>query len=131
MPTYMKKTIILLFVLASILAISSCKKENDKTWSKSMLIGTWEQTGGYDFIECPDGNNAKIVFTESNYTEYSTDEDGCVTDFGMSSSYTFNSRIVELVNATSYEINELTSTNLSIDIIFEGYKVGSATYIKI
>ena len=95
-----------------------------------MLIGSWEQTDGTDFIECPDGNNATLVFTADNYTEYSTDEDGCVTEFGMSSTYTFDGKVIILMNAVSYEISELTSTNLSFDIIFEGYKVGKAVYTK-
>jgi hypothetical protein len=126
----MKKIVILLFVISSIILTSSCKKEDDKTWDKSMLIGSWEQTGGNEFVACPNGDNAKIVFTSNDYTEYSTDEDGCVTEFGLSSNYTFDGKTIVLVNAVSYKITELTATSLSFNIFFEGYSVGEAAYVK-
>lgn len=130
MPTNMKKTVLLLFILTSIFTISSCKKEDDKTWTKSILKGTWEQIAGTDFVECPEGNNKTIVITEADVTEYYTDEDGCSTDTGESSVYSFNGKVIELVDDTNYEITELTSTNITFDIIYQGYKVETATYTK-
>lgn len=126
----MKQIVILIFIIASLITISSCKKDEDKNWTKAQLIGTWEQISGTDFVECPEGNNAKIVISESDYTEYTTDEDGCVTEFGMSSNYTFDGKEIVLVNAITLKINALNSTTLTVDIIYANVKVATATYEK-
>jgi hypothetical protein len=126
----MKKITFIILAILSLLFTSSCKKDENKTWEKSMLIGSWEQTSGTDFVQCPNGNNAKIKFTESDYTEYSTYDDGCVTDFGLSSTYTFDGKEIVLVNAVSYIITELSATSLSYKIEVDNITIGNATYVK-
>jgi hypothetical protein len=127
------KKFTILFFLISMIAISSCKKENEDGWNKKTLLGVWEHTGGSDFIACPDGNNVKIVFTDNDFTEYDRDEDGCVIETeGTSSSYTFDGEMIKLVvDEKSYEITELNSTTLSVNIYYKGQPAGYATYKKI
>lgn len=131
----MKKINSLLAVLlaAFVFINVSCSKDDDddKSYDKSLLVGTWVQTAGTDFVACPTGDNAKMVITETEVTEYFTTEDGCLQgSSSMTTDYTFDGKKMDLGLAT-YTIEELNSTTLKVKIayILGGGSV-SATYTK-
>lgn len=129
----MRKVYSVLLALAAVVVLNvSCSKDDeDKTYDKAQLIGTWEQTAGVDFVACPDGDNAKMVISDSEIKEYSTNDAGCSGTSYASYEYTFDGKKMDVMSGlVTYTIVELNATTLKINIstILGGSE--SATYTK-
>jgi hypothetical protein len=83
-----------------IILISSCSKEDEenKIFQIIDIIGLWEQTGGKDFVTCPAGNNAKIEITETDYIQFFTNNEGCLTKGSLLTKYEFDGKVIYTVD---------------------------------
>lgn len=122
----MKQTALYLTLFMLTTLLLSCSKEDDpKSWDQSLLLGKWEQTGGSNFIACPDGNNKWIEFTESDYTMTFINDEGCATGLPMTIEYQFDGRFIttEFVNYEIYKLNETTFEGKITEVGIGGGKV--------
>jgi len=123
-----------LFFIICLIAVSvSCKKSDDeKTYEKSQLLGTWKQTaGGTDFMACPSGLNRKIVITDAEMKDYATNDTGCTSDSYLTYDYTFDGKKLTIESGViSMQIVELTATTLKVNTSFIIGGSQSETYTK-
>lgn len=114
----------------SIILISCYRNDEDKFWERSLLIGKWEQTGGDNFVACPDGDNKWIQFTETEYTMAFTDNNGCATISTITTDYTFDGKTVSS-DFVTYGISNLTETTFEASITEVGLGGGNVVFTKI
>jgi hypothetical protein len=130
----MKKLNLLYAIALTALAISCGKDDEDPTYKKADLIGTWEQTA----TTVPDdGSNddcttskEEVQFTETKMTFISTCDD---SSGSIELDYAFdNKRTVtfELIADGKMVIQQLNSTTLKVDAFYNGQKAGTVTYKK-
>jgi hypothetical protein len=120
-------------LLAAIISFNvSCSKDDDeKTYEKSLLLGTWMQTAGDDFVACPAGDNAKMIITETEIKDYFASENGCSSISYATYDYTFDGKKMTVESGlATYIIEDLNSTTLKIKITSILGGSTSATYTK-
>jgi hypothetical protein len=129
------KKLNLLYAFALIALVISCGKDDeDPTYKKADLIGTWEQTA----TTIPDDGSPDACTTSKQELKFTETEMSMIYTCDNSSTsidvdYTFdNKRTVtfEFIVDSKYIIQQLNSTTLKVDYYAADQKAGTVTYKK-
>ena len=113
----MKKLISALFIATLMLVASCSKNEGVKFFSQEQIMGTWTQTGGDDFIACPDGENYTIVINEEDFIEYPVNDEGCISSTTLSLPYTFDGKYMTISGGLfTIVVNDVSETGINISV---------------
>jgi hypothetical protein len=125
------KKLNLLYALAFIVALVSCKDDEKPAYKKADFLGSWTMTSSTVEQDDCTTYSEEIEITDATITSTSTC-DG--QDSSIEFAYTFDNKETVSFEIFGIEgklvIKQLTSSTLKVDVFYEGVKGGETTYTK-